>query len=284
MRRLGGFLLIIRPVNCLMIGFSVLIGQFLAGEDIPVFPDSILGFTTAFTLAAAAMVINDYYDREIDAINEPGRPIPSGTVSPVEALAYATILEIIGLVAAALSNQKCLVITVITILVSILYNTKGKRTGLLGNFMVSSCVTMPFIYGGYLAGEDPSPLLWTFGLLAFLANTGREITKGIVDIEGDKTCNIRTIAATFGSKAAAFSASIFYLSSAMLSILPPLNRAVSALYLPLVAVTDIGLAASSISLIRKPSRENARRVKQLVLVYMLFGMLAFVAGSLPGEL
>lgn len=282
MRKIWGFLAIIRPINCLMTGASVLIGQLIAGNSIQVL-SSTLGFITAFSLAAAAMTTNDYYDSEIDAINEPQRPIPSGLISPRETLIYATFLEVIGLVAAALSNLKCLAITIATIIVSILYNALGKKTGLPGNLMVSACVAMPFVYGGYLAGKEPSLLLWNLGLLAFLANTGREITKGIVDVEGDKTRNVRTIAAVFGQRAAALTASTFYLSSVALSVLPALNNGVSALYLPVVAITDIGLILSSLSLMRDQSRENARRVKEYVLVCMLIGILAFWAGSFRGE-
>ena len=40
----------------------------------------LFGFGTGFMLTAAAMTINDYYDRTIDAINEPTRPIPSGLI------------------------------------------------------------------------------------------------------------------------------------------------------------------------------------------------------------
>jgi len=283
MGKLWSYFVIIRPVNSLMFGFSVLIGQYIAGGSIPVLSAALLGFTTAFSFAAAAMVINDYYDRDIDAINEPQRPIPSGLISPREALAYAIIFEIVGLAAAALTNLACLIITIATILLSIFYTVKGKETGLLGNFMVSACVAMPFVYAGYLIGKEPNQLLWIFGFLAFLVNTGREITKGIVDIEGDQTRNVRTIAVVSGPRTAAFSASLFYLSSVVLSALPVLYGAVSTYYLPVVAITDIGLIESSLSLVKEPSRENARRVKQRVLVYMLVGMIAFLVGNLPGE-
>jgi len=265
-----------------MTGLSVIIGQLITEGRTLNLIESSLGFTTAFSLAAAAMVINDYHDREIDLINEPERPIPSGLISPNEALIYATFLESTGLLAAALSNLKCLVITIATISISILYNTKGKETGLPGNFMVSACVAMPFIYGGYLSGRGANSLLWVFGTLAFLANTGREITKGIVDVRGDKARNVRTIAATQGSRTAAFSASLFYLSAVVLSLIPLKNR-VSKFYLPIVAITDIGFITSSYSLIRNPNRKNARRIKERILVYMLIGMLAFLAGGLNGE-
>jgi geranylgeranylglycerol-phosphate geranylgeranyltransferase len=265
-----------------MTGLSVLIGQMLTENRIPTTFTGILGFSTAFSLAASAMVVNDYFDREVDAINEPERAIPSGLLSPNEALIYATLLGGIGLVTAAYSNRICLIIATGGLLVSILYNAKVKETGLPGNIVVSAWFAMAFVYGGYLAGEEPSSLLWTFGLLAFLANTGREVTKGIIDIEGDKIRNVKTIAAVYGPKNAAFLASLFYLSAAVLSVLPPLWGRVSIFYIPIVAITDIGLTISSLSLIRESSRENARRVKQRVLVYMLVGMLAFLAGNLPG--
>src|SRR5271157_2405888 len=67
-----------------------------------------LGFSTGFTLAAASMVINDYYDRQIDAINEPNRPIPSGLIKPNYALWFASILTVVGFVTSYLTNIFCL--------------------------------------------------------------------------------------------------------------------------------------------------------------------------------
>lgn len=49
----------------------------------------------------AAQVINDYYDKDIDAINEPYRPIPSGKISEGQVIAQAWFLLIGGLVIAA---------------------------------------------------------------------------------------------------------------------------------------------------------------------------------------
>jgi len=54
---------------------------------------------------------------------------------------------------------------------------------------------------------------------------------------------------------------------------------VSPWFLPPVAVTDMGLIASSILLIRDYSRKNAKKIKNLVLVWFLFGLLAFIAGT-----
>jgi len=197
MGKLGGFLRLIRPLNCLMMGFAVIVGASLVPHEgtHPALNFSIkllLGFITSFTLTGASMAINDYYDREIDAINEPNRPIPSGAVSPKEALFFALVLSIIGFITAFgtnFPNFQCLTVAVITWIVSVTYITEGKRTGLPGNFLVSACVVIPFIYGGFVV-DRPGLTAMIFVAIAFLSNTGREVAKGIVDVEGDKSQNV----------------------------------------------------------------------------------------------
>jgi len=154
----------------------------------------------------------------------------------------------------------------------------GEETGFLGNLMVSTCIALPFIYGGVIAGNVSTPLL--FSALAFLSNTGREVTKGIVDTEGDRVRNVETIAVAYGVDKAAYLASAFYIVAAVASILPIILHSVSNWYLPFVAVTDAGLVYSAATLIQNHSRESSRKVKNRVLYYMLFGLLAFVAGTL----
>ena len=104
MNKLGGFIRLTRPVNCTMMGFAVLVGAILASPQLGSLNwlNILFGFLTGFTFCAAAMVINDYYDRKIDAINEPKRPIPSGTVKPNEALAFMVGLTVVGFVFAGL--------------------------------------------------------------------------------------------------------------------------------------------------------------------------------------
>ncbi len=283
MRRLKGFIKLIRPINCLMMGFAVMVGASLLGTgwekpDLPL--RLLLGFVTAYTLTGASMAINDYYDREIDAINEPDHPIPSGLVSPMESLIIAALLTVIGLSAAALTNPPCLAVATLAWIIMITYNTRGKRTGLPGNLLVSACVSIPFIYGGLLVGGRVGATNLIFACLAFLSNTGREVNKGIVDIPGDRSRDIRTVAVSHGGKTAAYVASTFYLTAVGLSLLPPIFNFVSFWYIPIVAITDVGFIISSILLIRRPTRKNAKRIKNLALLWMAVGMVAFIAGAL----
>jgi len=261
-----------------MMGFAVIVGASLV--TYPNFSTNLLlAFITSFTLTAASMAINDYYDRDIDAINEPQRPIPSGAISPKEALFLAVVLSVIGFMAAFGTNVYCLIVAAIAWIVSVTYVTKGKRTGLPGNLLVSTCVVIPFIYGGFAAGR-PELTTMIFVAIAFLSNTGREVAKDIVDIEGDKSQDIKTIPVVYGDRVAAFVSSTFFILAVALSPLPWLLELVSPWFLPLVILTDAGLVWSSFSLARDHSRNNARRVKNLALIWFLTGLLGFVAGSI----
>jgi len=282
MAKLSGFLRLMRPVNCLMMGFAVIVGVALAGQSFSSssWQDLVYGFITGFMLTGASMAINDHYDREIDAINEPQRPIPSGAVKPHEALAFAFVLTAISFAASLLTSILCFIIAMIAWVVFVTYTTVGKRTGLPGNFLVSICVAIPFIYGSAVAADGVQLNVMLFALIAFLSNTGREITKGIVDVKGDEARNVMTLAVRFGEKNAAIAAVAFYLFAVSLSPIPWLLDLVSIWYIPLVAVTDFGLIASSILLLKDYSRESARRIKNIVLLWLIAGLLAFVAGAL----
>jgi len=272
-----------------MMGFAVIVGAALVSPDAlnTLRQNLVYGFITGFMLTAASMAINDYYDREIDAVNEPNRPIPSGLIKPKEALAFAFILTAIGF-AAALANSyltnveniSCFLVAIITWIISVVYTTVGKRSGMPGNFLVSICVSIPFIYGSYTVAGAIATNVLIFSFIVFLSITGREVTKGIVDVKGDKAQNVKTVAVRYGEKTAAVAAALFYLFAVSLSPIPWLLNLVSFWFIPLVAVTDFGLVASSLMLLNDYSRDNAKKVKNIVLLWFIFGLLAFVVGVL----
>ncbi len=282
MSKLVGYLRLMRPVNCLMMGFAVVVGAALANVNVLVveLQQLLVGFITGFVLTGSSMAINDYYDREIDAVNEPKRPIPSGLIKPDEALTFALTLAVLVFVVTFLTNELSFVIAIVTWLISLAYTTFGKRRGLSGNFLVSACVVAPIIYGNAVVVNTISLNVLIFVLMIFLSNTGREITKGIVDVQGDKLQNVKTLAVRYGEKTAVVTAMFFYLLAVLLTPIPYFLHLVSFWFIPLVAITDFGLVASSFSLLKNHSRENARKVKNTVLLWFIVGLLAFTVGAL----
>ncbi|MEM2904808.1 MAG: geranylgeranylglycerol-phosphate geranylgeranyltransferase [Candidatus Bathyarchaeia archaeon] len=280
--KLPGALRLIRPANSVMMGFAVLIGAVLAsrkaieGES---WLKLSLGFATGFALTAASMVFNDYFDREVDAVNQPGRPIPSGLVTPREAALWGVLWTILGFATACATGPATLVTAAAAWLMFTSYAVGGKRTGLPGNLLVSGCVVTPFFYGALLLNSTVGVNTWLFAAMAFLSNTGREVTKGIPDAVGDRAGGVKTIAVRYGAKVAAAGSSGLYTAAVLLSPIPWVLGTVSALYLPLVAAADAGFISSSVSLLRDPSPSNSHRVKSRVLIWMLLGLVAFLLGG-----
>lgn len=113
MTSVTGVIRLIRPINCAMMGFAVVVGEFIAlSGSLPAFR-ALLGFPVAFLLTAATMILNDYYDRSIDQINNPERPIPSGAVSPRAPLALVFLLSTLGILASALVNSLAMIIALL---------------------------------------------------------------------------------------------------------------------------------------------------------------------------
>jgi geranylgeranylglycerol-phosphate geranylgeranyltransferase len=274
------YLEIMRPINSIMVGFAIIVGAVITGGFDLVGDLSILlySFLTGFTISGASMAINDYYDRTIDAINEPKRPIPSGRVSPQGALIFTLILSVVGLFSSWLISWSAFCVALFAWVIMIVYSMWGKKQGFLGNLMVSICVALPFIYGGLLSGR-----IWTsisFSLIAFLSNIGREVTKGIVDIQGDKSTGVNTVAVVYGATRAADIATLFFIAAVASSVIPIYLKLVSYWYIPFVLMTDIGLIISSYQIISDPSRKTSRSIKTRILYLMLIGLIGFAVGSL----
>ncbi|MEM2942092.1 MAG: UbiA family prenyltransferase [Candidatus Bathyarchaeia archaeon] len=276
--RLLAILRMVRPINCLMIGFAVVVAEFIAVGGPPQLHEAALGSLSAVLLMAGTMAINDYFDLEADRINRPYRPLPSGLITPRQAVSVGLATLAVGLSAAASLNMDALATATAALFLTVYYNMKGKRTGFFGNILVSICIGLPFVFGGAVVGRVTLKLLF-FSIIAFTANLGREVTKGIVDVEGDLLMKVKTVAVVHGSEAASRFAALLYFAVIGLSLGPPALKIVTPLYLPFVLVSDAGFLVSSVSLLRNCARENAEWVKGMVMFWMFIGLLAFIAGS-----
>ena len=279
--RLAPFLTLVRIPNCLMIGLAVLVAETIGLGTLPNPTQAIFGFLTAFLLLAGTMVFNDIQDVQVDRVNSPNRPIPSGKVTIRQAYGLSVVFSAFALLSSLVLGILTFLTALFALALMAYYNTRGKKTGLLGNVVVSFNVALPFFFGG-LAVNSLRPLLFIFFLLAFLANTAREVAKGIADVAGDSSKGIMTIAVMQGPKRAAELAAAFFVVAVLLSFLVPvLDQRVSMLYYPIVVVADLGFFYSSYRLIRDPTATTVRKVKSQVLVWMLLGLVGFFVGGIP---
>jgi len=272
---------IIRPINCAMIGLAVLVGAFVSRPHALTPVGVVLGFVTGFSICAYSMVINDYYDIEVDRVNQPTRPLPSGAVSARAALALATALLVVGVFASvATLNEAAIGIALLYALLSWLYNYRAKLYGLPGNIIVASSLAIPFIYGGVVAGGSVwnSLLLFMAGT-ALLSGVGREVVKAMADTEGDEKRGIRSYARVHGAKRAAVLGAAFFLAAVVSSLLPLVTIEVGIFYKVGVIVPDLIFAYLAYEILRAPTAKGALKVKSRALLGMLVGLLVFIGGA-----
>ena len=213
-----GYLQIIRPVNALVAGIAVLLGVLVAGVEVT--PITFLLVLAVLCITGAGNAINDYFDREIDAINRPLRPIPSGAVSIRGAAVFSAILFLCGITCAALVHPFCFGFACINSLLLVTYAARLKGVPLAGNFVVSYLAGSIFLFGGAAGGVDGILLNLPLAGIVFFPMTAREILKDAEDIEGDREGGARTLPMITGVLTSCRIAATLTAGAVVLSILP----------------------------------------------------------------
>ena len=200
-----GYYRLSRPINTLAGCTAIFVSGYAAGATSwwPV----VLAAITVFLINNSTNAWNDYVDIEIDRVNKPERPLPSGQVSPRGALVFSAVGSALSLVVAAFINQPAFFIAMGANALLYLYSWKLKCTVLLGNGAVATIIALCFIFGGVAAGNIHPVLPLAFTV--FFAMMAREILKTMADYQGDKQQNCSTIATSWGNKTARTFAMIF---------------------------------------------------------------------------
>ncbi|GER55790.1 unnamed protein product, partial [Striga asiatica] len=163
-------------------------------------------------LTGYTQTINDWYDREIDAINEPYRPIPSGAISEQEVLTQIWVLLLAGLGLAGLldvwAGHDFPVIFYLALggsLLSYIYSApplKLKQNGWIGNFALgASYIGLPWWAGQALFGTL-TPDIIVLTLLYSMAGLGIAIVNDFKSIEGDRKMGLQSLPVAFGAETA----------------------------------------------------------------------------------
>ncbi|VVB72459.1 Digeranylgeranylglyceryl phosphate synthase [uncultured archaeon] len=261
---------ILRPFNCIMAAAASIIGLAIAG-GLGIEASAFI-FLAVFLITGAGNAINDYYDREIDAVNRPGRPIPSKRISPGAAFNYSLALFAAGCLLAGLVNQICLAVSIFNSALLFFYARNLKATPLAGNVCVAFLTGSTFLFGGAARGAAG---LWANQipfLLSFLASMSREIAKDIEDVEGDRLGGARTLPILAGEKISFGLVAAFALAAVVFSFFAPFGRA----YLGIVVVADLFFLVS----VRKIAMGDAAGTQKALKRGMAVALLAFLAGAL----
>lgn len=165
-------------------------------------------------MAGYTQTLNDFYDREIDAINEPYRPIPSGAIPIPQVIAQIIVLLLGGIGVAYLldrwAGHEFPVMVCLTLggaFVAYIYSApplKLKQNGWLGNYALgSSYIALPWWAGHALFGQ----LNWTIVILTLiysLAGLGIAVVNDFKSVEGDRELGLKSLPVMFGITTAAW--------------------------------------------------------------------------------
>lgn len=260
-----------------MAALAVAIGFFAAGASTSNLM-LLAGGLAVFLISGAGIVLNDFFDVEMDKVNEPKRPIPSGKISPKQALVFSSLLFVAGLALSYYVNIYCFALALLNTFLEIGYAAKLKQISLIGNLTDSWFVASSFLYGALITADSalsistPASALLVplIAITAFTANASREIFGDIQDLEGDKKAGAKTlpvIAGTHVSKKAA----VFLLAIAIILGFVPFQLGFFGIeYLAVVIIADL-LFAYSINLEPEKNQKMMRTA-------MAVAILAFAVG------
>lgn len=233
--RLRGLVELTRPVNAIAAGALAFLGAFVGG---------IGGHVTVVAAAIGATVlaagagnaINDYFDRDIDRINAPERPIPRGAVAPRTALAFSLLLFAAAVVLALALPTLALAIATVNLLALVAYTTFFKGLPGVGNAVVAYLVGSAFLFGGAVVGNVEATVV--LFVLAAVSTLTREIIKDVEDLRGDREEGLRTLPIAVGSKQALTIGAVLLLAAVLASPLPYLQGTFGLAYLIVVVPAD----------------------------------------------
>jgi len=172
----------------------------------------VIGLVMAAVLNAASNALNQIYDLEIDRINKPRRPLPSGRLSLQEAWTFTLVTYAVALVLAwfvePAGRHECFWIVVVATIITVLYSAppfRTKRLGIWANVTIAIPRGVLLKVAGWSAvktimGTEP----WFIGAIFGLFLLGASTTKDFADMEGDARGGCRTLPIMYGVRRAAW--------------------------------------------------------------------------------
>lgn len=238
----------------------------------------VLAILVTVLVEVGLFVFNDICNIEEDRINAPERPLVKGEISVKEATVVGFLSLILGASLALPLGFLPFLVVLLAVSTGLAYNMWLKKAGFLGNLVVALDTALPFLFGATVFSGFRVPIL-TFLLagIAFLAVLGREVLKGIVDMEGDLKAGVRTLAITRGTNFAAIVSSLLFLLAVSLSLvaLPLVIEGKQYLYTFFVAITDLMFTYVAGSLLLRRDKSTAAKGRVVTLIAMFTGTLAF---------
>jgi chlorophyll synthase len=245
--------------------------------DTPIWRLAVGAMIAGPCVCAASQIVNDWFDREVDAINEPDRPIPSGRIPGRLGLHLAIAWSIVSLAVSALLGPWGMLATALALVLAWAYSAppfRLKQNGWLGNAAVGlSYEGLAWITGATVAlgGSAPGPRIVGLALLYSIGAHGIMTLNDFKSIRGDRRLGIRSLPAQLGPVGAARVACAVMLVPQLVVVALLVMWA-----LPLAAAVIATLVAAQLPLMRRFLRAPVAQA----LFYSGFGVPIYVLGMM----
>ncbi|MCX6799360.1 MAG: UbiA family prenyltransferase [Candidatus Diapherotrites archaeon] len=268
------FLLIIRPLYCIMAAFGVFIGYSVAAGAVQF--NALLGIAmaVAFLVCGGGIAINDYFDRNVDKKLHPQKPIPSGKVKAKTALAFSLLLfAAANIIAIASLPMVSAAIALAFTLLFLAYSSVLAKAKYIGNFVVASGTAFTLVFGASPIGNYT--VIVFLAASAFFVNVSRELIKDLEDREADRG-HKTTLPMLVGEKAVDALIFIYYLLAMLLVYVPVFMLAFGKfLFIAVVSIANIVFLLSFGETVKR----NYARAQAMAKAAMFIALLGFLAGA-----
>ena len=213
-----------RPYTVIWCGLVSLAGACIAFRDFPPLTTAVLVTFIPMMGWIAGLYLTDYFDRKLDLIQKPHRPIPSGRIHKNEALAIGGVFATLGfLLSFPLGLYNILLVFPVAVLV-FTYAKFTKSQGIIGNINRGTVIVAAYFFGVFSTGQsiESIPLyIWLLSIMFFVHDTNSNLIGAIRDMWGDKKGGYKTIPVKYGIKKSMYISlilSIIYLSMILVLI------------------------------------------------------------------
>ncbi|HLN45101.1 MAG TPA: UbiA family prenyltransferase [Candidatus Sulfotelmatobacter sp.] len=280
-----GLIALLRLPYWLMTGGLSLLTAFAItgalGKTLPNIITLVLIFFSMAFITSAGFALNDYYDRESDAIIKPKRPIPSGALSLRIAISISGALFASGLVLSLLINWPSFIILLIDSMVLVIYSAFIKRwSGFVANITVGLLVGTSFLYG-------EATVFGTVSLVSLslypicLGTVGGNLLRDILSSEGDSKVGYPTLPQKIGIRGTMSAAAVFFAATAILAPLSYMLGYFGVYFVILILLWGLILVFGSIRLLTSSANlQNVKRYERMITMSMLLLILALIAEAL----
>ncbi len=159
-------------------------------------------------LCATSQAVNDWFDRHVDAINEPNRPIPSGRMPGRWGLYVAILWSLLSIAWAAALGTWVLGASLAGLALAWMYSAppmRFKQNGWWGNLACAVCYEgFAWVTGAavMLGGATPAPQVLAVAALYSLGAHGIMTLNDFKSIDGDQRSGVRSLPVQLGAKRA----------------------------------------------------------------------------------